>query len=300
MIALDDVLRLVDTAPPEKLLLKGFLGAVVPASNAQARELLLEHRYNLVINAAHALDEEVARLCQRMKPDRLALVRSNVYWTWPGTFAYPLHWDTHDLVAIQLGGRKRWELFEPTFEKPLRGQTLDDLGAPEPTEIARTVTLSPGDRLEVERGWGHRVMTVGDEPSVHITFGFHRPTRRDVLALAFEEALLAAEAEPRFRDTDLEELPDVRPLLEAALERQLDWYRHLQGEPFHLVRDPLRGIEVREGHPNQDHTPTTRVPHESESALKLRARQPLDVPRVTQEAPDAELVRPRPLLQELR
>lgn len=260
MISLDHVLELVDTVDPSKLLLKGFLGPVAPTSNEQARSLLLEHKHSLVINGAHALDERVAAICRELEDDPCLLVRSNIYWTWPGTWAYPLHWDTHDLVAHQIHGQKRWTLYEPVHEAPIRGQTLRSLGCAPPAEVREVVTMEPGSRLFVERGVGHEVLTVGDEPSVHITFGFHRPTRRDLLKLAMEEALLAAEADVAWRSTELCDLPDATSILAEALERQMEHYRTLE-RPHHIVRDPLRGtMEVREGHPNQDSTPRETRP----------------------------------------
>jgi hypothetical protein len=97
-----------------------------------------------------------------------------------GTGTFGQHWDTHDVFAIQLLGRKRWQLFEPTFALPLSHHTSDaapreGIGPP-----VLDVVLEPGDVLYVPRGWWHSVAPL-NEGSCHVSVGTYAATVRDYL-----------------------------------------------------------------------------------------------------------------------
>lgn len=97
-----------------------------------------------------------------------------------------LHWDEHDVVVVQLEGRRRWSLGSLASNAPLRERLQPHgLGAVEPDRPAEVgaidITLDPGDVLVVPRGTWHRVEGTGDR-SAHVSFGFDYPLGLDVLA----------------------------------------------------------------------------------------------------------------------
>jgi|GEM_PF-4638533 len=276
---------LAEALPMGQVAVRGLLGPAPPSryageggqtDPARLRQLGVEERQGIVVHGVHALSPRVSDLCRQLRPDPCTLLRSNLYQTWPGTFAYPLHWDTHGLIALQLAGAKRWTLYRPALPLPLPGQTLERSGLdPATLEAWGTVTLQAGDALWVPRGWAHAVMTVGaaDAPSVHITFGLHRASRRDLWALACEEVLDQLSADPDFRQTDGESGPAAPTLaaIEAAVERARTLLHTFAApRPFHLLR--LGGqIELRAGHPAQDQRRSLRLPLREEPALRAFA-----------------------------
>ncbi len=89
------------------------------------------------------------------------------------------------MLVLQVAGRKRWRIYEPLLELPLRDQRWSpDLG--EPGEPVDDVTLRPGDTLYVPRGWPHEATAANDD-SLHITVGLHPATRIDAMRDALRD-----------------------------------------------------------------------------------------------------------------
>lgn len=90
--------------------------------------------------------------------------------------SYKSHWDTRDVYAVQLLGRKRWILRKPNFEFPLyMQQTKDFPDIKEPEEIYMDVTLEAGDILYIPRGWWHDPLPL-DEETFHLAVATFAPT----------------------------------------------------------------------------------------------------------------------------
>jgi hypothetical protein len=89
------------------------------------------------------------------------------------------HWDDHDVIVIQVHGRKHWELFEPVALSSRIGYTpIREFGP----QVFSTV-LEEGLALFIPRGWGHQVQGFVDETSLHLTVGLRYQSMMDV----FEE-----------------------------------------------------------------------------------------------------------------
>jgi lysine-specific demethylase/histidyl-hydroxylase NO66 len=81
----------------------------------------------------------------------------------------PVHHDTHDVFVLQVAGTKRWLVYDPVLELPLREQRYEaELGGP--GEPVLDVVLGPGDTLYLPRGWLHQALT-SDDDSLHLTIG---------------------------------------------------------------------------------------------------------------------------------
>jgi len=111
-------------------------------------------------------------------------VQANAYYTPASAQGFAVHHDTHDVFVLQVSGRKRWRLYEPLLELPLKKQRwsprLGEVGEP-----VEDLVLEPGDTLYLPRGWPHEAAT-SDEESLHITVGLHPQTRLDALRAALE------------------------------------------------------------------------------------------------------------------
>lgn len=90
--------------------------------------------------------------------------------------SYKNHWDTRDVYAVQLLGRKRWILRKPNFEFPLyMQQTKNFPDIKEPEEIYMDVILEAGDILYIPRGWWHDPLPL-DEETFHLAVATFAPT----------------------------------------------------------------------------------------------------------------------------
>ncbi|MGR2919425.1 JmjC domain-containing protein [Acinetobacter sp. 1125_18A] len=90
--------------------------------------------------------------------------------------SYKGHWDTRDVYAVQLIGRKRWILKKPNFDFPLyMQQTKYFSDIKEPEEVYMDVILEAGDILYIPRGWWHDPLPL-DEETFHLAVATFAPT----------------------------------------------------------------------------------------------------------------------------
>ena len=112
-------------------------------------------------------------------------VQANAYYTPRSAQGLAVHHDTHDVFVLQVSGEKRWLVYEPALELPLKDQRYSkEMGGPgEPVE---DVTLRPGDSLYLPRGWLHEALT-SETDSLHVTVGVNLYTWLDAVKAALEE-----------------------------------------------------------------------------------------------------------------
>jgi len=112
-------------------------------------------------------------------------VVSSAYAAFGHHSSFRSHWDTRDVFAVQLIGRKRWLIYAPTFEFPLSHQQSRDyeLTFPHSSEPYLDLVLEPGDVLYVPRGWWHDPLPLG-EGCFHLALGTFPPYVADYLRWA--------------------------------------------------------------------------------------------------------------------
>jgi hypothetical protein len=91
-----------------------------------------------------------------------------------GVGAYKPHYDTGDLVVLQLAGAKTWSF----LGEPVAGSGVERKGRV-PEHVSQKVTLSVGDMLFVPSGQSHVCTT--DVDSLHLVFVVEQPTGADLL-----------------------------------------------------------------------------------------------------------------------
>ena len=155
-----------------------FTGTAAPVRIAEA----FAAGATLVLQGLHHHHLPSARYCRGLEAALGYPVQANAYWTPPGAQGFGVHHDTHDVFVLQVSGHKRWRVYEPLVELPLKEQrwTGGEAGAP-----VMEFVLGPGDTLYLPRGWPHEAATSG-EASLHITVGLHPPTRTDALRAALD------------------------------------------------------------------------------------------------------------------
>lgn len=176
---------------------------------------------SLVVSQFQEIHPPLARFCRGLEKAFLHGVQANIYLTPPGAQGFRVHFDTHDVLVLQVSGRKAWRVWDSIpFPAPTRHTPWANNAAPEgdPHELI----LTPGDALYVPRGVMHEAMVhEGAEPSLHITVGFMEAgigeTLRGLLTeLEAEEPALRA-AVPTWRLAAPDGLDALRARLAAAL-----------------------------------------------------------------------------------
>ncbi len=146
-------------------------------------------------------------------------VHTNAYVSFRHDSAFNAHWDDHNVLILQIHGRKRWFCYGQPHRFPVRLASFPT----SPVEEAEwDGVLEPGDLLYVPRGDVHRAEVVGEE-SVHLTVTIVPPRGADVIAWLAESA--SAEEIVR-RDVhpfdDAASLAEHAEALKAALHRAVD------------------------------------------------------------------------------
>ncbi|EJO53869.1 JmjC domain-containing protein [Burkholderia multivorans] len=113
---------------------------------------------------------------------------TSAYIAFGETDSYRAHWDSRDVFAVQLKGRKRWVVYKPTFDAPLfmhQSKFIEDR-YPCPAEPHMDFVLEEGDVFYIPRGWWHNVTPLG-EPTVHLAIGTFPAFAVDYVKWVFRE-----------------------------------------------------------------------------------------------------------------
>ncbi len=147
----------------------------------------------IVLQGLHLHLPPVSAFCRQLEIELGQSVQANAYYTPRAAQGLPVHHDTHDVFVLQVAGEKRWLVYEPALELPLKDQRYGrELGAP--GETVHDLVLGPGDTLYLPRGWLHEALT-SESDSLHLTIGVNLATWID----AFRAAIDACADDVEFR-----------------------------------------------------------------------------------------------------
>jgi ribosomal protein L16 Arg81 hydroxylase len=200
---IDELLLRIDPLPPYfKLFHDGEVSAqefvdepLVPHAARRINKArfydYLRRGATVVMNRLEQSSLQARRLCQQVGRFAGHPTMSNGYLSFGGKGTFGKHWDTHDVFVIQLLGKKRWQVFKPTWPLPLSHQKSEGidqsaqstLGAPE-----LDCELHPGDLLYLPRGWWHQAIPA-DEGSFHLSVGAYAPTAMEFVQWICHERL---------------------------------------------------------------------------------------------------------------
>lgn len=208
---------------------RGFL-------NASKAKALFERGFHFRLLGVHKRDAFTYRISQLLSKAFSTIVPANAYVSPPQSQGFGPHYDPHDVIVLQTGGRKVWSIFasdQGTPALPLQSQNFvkerhESLSGDKIEEFV----LNEGDLLYIPRGVFHAARS-GEVASIHLTFGIRPPTWASVLdgffdklykdKLIFRKAIIA--------DGDLEgDFEQVR----AEIRRALDSVR-----PEDVMPEPL-------------------------------------------------------------
>lgn len=127
----------------------------------------LDDGFTLVIDGISTLCSAWARVARLLHLASGTRVSVNVYITPAYSSGFVRHSDPHDVLVVQLHGRKCWNI----------------------ERIPQQRILEPGDILAIPFGCAHEAKA-SDEPSIHVTLGMHRDVDILVMQTALAEAVL--------------------------------------------------------------------------------------------------------------
>lgn len=157
-----------------------------PVPRLQARELTdkLREGATLILDAADELHEPLTQLAENLERILGEHIQVNAYAGWQSSPGFDLHWDDHDVLILQLYGKKQWEVRGSTRPFPLGRDAVRNTVRPE-TAVWEGI-LTDGDLLYIPRGWWHGALPL-NEPTLHLTIGIHNRTGIDLLGWLQDE-----------------------------------------------------------------------------------------------------------------
>jgi lysine-specific demethylase/histidyl-hydroxylase NO66 len=188
----------------------------------------------LVVQGLHHWWPALAAFCRSLESSLGHPAQANAYYTPLSAQGLSVHHDTHDVFCLQIAGEKRWLVYEPVWELPLKDQRYDrSMGGP--GEPVLDVTLTPGDTLYLPRGWMHEART-SDADSLHLTVGVNVYTWLD----AFRAALDECGSDTEFRRSPDGDADDLLERLAARLQ-SADVRRRMRAKFVRTRRPVLDG-----------------------------------------------------------
>ena len=162
--------------------------------------------------------EPLRALCVQLEEELDHSVHANAYITPGQTAGFPPHYDTHDVLVLQLTGSKRWFIDTPTIVLPHATQTFRPQGfVPGPRLME--IELSAGDLLYLPRGYVHSTKT-SDRYSAHVTIGINIYTWAD-LVRDLDPGAVEREDLRRAMPVGFASRAELRPAMKAELARIL-------------------------------------------------------------------------------
>ena len=141
---------------------------------------------SLVVSQFHEVHPPLAQFCRGLEKVFLHPVQANIYLTPPGAQGFRVHFDTHDVLVLQVSGAKSWRVWDD-IPFPLPSRATPWANKQSPAGTAHELTLKPGDALYLPRGVMHEAAAQsGDGPSLHITLGFLEASVADMLREVLE------------------------------------------------------------------------------------------------------------------
>jgi len=144
-------------------------------------------------NQLHTFVPRLHELCRSLERELSCRFQTNIYMTPPGSQGFPPHYDSHDVIILQVHGTKHWQIFDTPIELPFRGQPFKRAETPVGA-VTMEFDLEPGDMFYLPRGMMHDAQTRQGE-TLHITVG--------ALATTWTEVLLEAVAKMALSDAEM-------------------------------------------------------------------------------------------------
>ncbi|MBU2938377.1 cupin domain-containing protein [Lacinutrix sp. C3R15] len=112
----------------------------------------------------------LGELCDHLTKETSHRYQTNIYCTPKEKQGFNTHYDSHDVIVLQIHGSKEWEIYDNPVELPLKGpQNFTPEMDLTPT-LKQNITLKEGELLYIPRGVMHNAKTT-DTSSIHITLG---------------------------------------------------------------------------------------------------------------------------------
>jgi ribosomal protein L16 Arg81 hydroxylase len=197
-------------------------GSSLPAAKTEKWLELLEQGATLIINSVHSGMPKLEQLVAQIREETGHRSHINLYCSPRSEQGFNCHYDSHDVLILQIAGDKEWFVFPETIAAPVSSMRSSDQIPPDVPPYLQCI-LKPGDLLYIPRGHWHYAIACGTpsdddfSPSLHLTLGISCQTGLDWIGWLQEEL----QESPEWR----ENLPVITPEDKSAVETHLQQLR---------------------------------------------------------------------------
>ncbi|MEU4798715.1 cupin domain-containing protein [Streptomyces sp. NPDC023327] len=151
-------------------------GQSISMVNMRSLGRLLGEGATLILDQLNVFDPTMEVACRALQWWSHERVQVNAYLTTNEASGFPLHWDDHDVVIVQLAGEKEWEVRATSRVAPLYRDA--DANTTPSEELLWSGKMRAGDIMHIPRGHWHQATRNGSGAgrSLHVTFGITRRT----------------------------------------------------------------------------------------------------------------------------
>jgi lysine-specific demethylase/histidyl-hydroxylase NO66 len=189
---------------------------------------LVHHHFcegaTILLSNVHSYWPPITRFCRQLELALTMPVQANVYVTPRNSRGFDLHYDSHDVLVLQIFGSKHWEVYDATVESALIDHTWEHVQVPDGAILS--AHLERGDTLYLPRGFPHVARTT-DTASAHLTIGILAYTWVDVFQGIAEQSRVMA----TFRDSlpigFCNDSQQIKELCASRLRDFAGWIAHL-------------------------------------------------------------------------
>lgn len=203
-----------------------------------------EAGYTMVFDQVDRHVPALAQLLYSWESSLRLPVRANAYLTPRSSSGFHRHFDTHDVIVVQLHGIKTWEVCDAPLPLPHEEQQGDSSRCGGLASPMARVELAPGDVLYLPRGHVHAAAAERTD-ALHLSVSIRNRALREVALDALRTQLLAS---PTFRRSHVfgrDEVGHIRHALSELVERaDLRTALEQAADVFHQRRQqPHRRLE---------------------------------------------------------
>ena len=205
LLSLDRIDEYITTSSPSsgQMMMVNALADITPADYTTADGMidpvrmyqLFNEGATIVLPGLQRRVPELAALCRAVEKEFDAKFQTNIYLSPPNAQGFKTHYDTHDVLVLQVAGSKDWRSYDVPVELPLVGQKFNSEKYT-PVAPAHEFRLNAGDLYYCPRGLVHDARST-DDISLHITFGVMAKTWTEVMVEAVGAACVS---DPSFRE----------------------------------------------------------------------------------------------------
>jgi hypothetical protein len=200
-----------------------------PRIDPTALKQLLVRGASLIINEIDDIVPAIGDLAQSLEWNFGSNVWVNAYGSFGRGGAFRVHFDSQDVIALQIAGSKRWALYGNDRTGPSVNPTRNEI-------------LRAGSVAFVPRGVWHHAEVV-DSPSIHLTISIAGISGSDFIRRAFRQLSndpIFSRSLPRVAGKEA-----VNELVEVMKTALRAWVENLSVEPFLLEEDGARRLRAR-------------------------------------------------------